>query len=583
MDAEKETRPNLLIVDDNVQNLHLLSHILSQNYQTHTVARGAEALELARKILPDLVLLDVMMPEMDGFEVCERLKSDELTRRIPVVFISALNVTAEKVKAFKMGGVDYITKPFQIEEVLMRVATHLSLRQLQKSLEAELIRREELIAELNAGNARLQTEIAEREHAETALELSREHFRTVSDHTYNWELWMGSGGYPIYISPSCQRITGYRREEFQKDPGLITGIVHPEDRAAWIRHLNFDQPSQEIFSFNLRIITRDGDVRWIGHTCQPVYDRSGVWAGRRVSNRDITEQVQAEQQLRQYAAELEAQNAELDAFAHTVAHDLKNPLAALAGFSYVLKQRAHHCQPEQIEAGAETIYQSIQKTTAIIDGLLLLSKVRRLTDIEIALLDMAGIVVEVQNRLRSQITKACGEILLPPNWPAAYGYAPWIEEVWANYISNALKYGGAPPQIELGWDMAEGRRMKDEGREQRTEGEMQEVGRGEQEEENGEQPAGSENGTAMVRFWVRDNGAGLTPEQQERLFTQFTRLHKDRAEGHGLGLSIVQRIVSRLGGEVGVESAPGQGSRFYFTLPQSHPHDALTPSSPEPQ
>ncbi len=483
-------------------------------------------------------------------------------RDIPVVFISALNTVSEKVKAFKAGGVDYITKPFQIEEVLMRVATHLSLRRLQKSLEAELIRREELIAELNKSNARLHNEIAERERAEAALELSREHFRTVADLTYNWEVWMGADGYPVYISPSCRRITGYRREEFQKDPGLITTIVHPDDRAAWIHHLNTEQALEQVFSFNLRIITRDGNMRWIGHTCQPVYDSNGTWAGRRGSNRDITEQVQAEQQLRQYAAELEAQNSELDAFAHTVAHDLKNPLAALAGFSYVLKQRAQHCQPEQIATGAETIHQSVQKINDIIDGLLLLSKVRRLTDIEIAPLDMTGIVAEVQNRLRLQIAKTHGEIHLPASWPAAYGYAPWIEEVWANYIGNALKYGGTPPSIELGWDWAENKTQIAKGKQQAEGNEAQETR--------------DCQAILMVRFWVRDNGAGLTPEQQSRLFTQFTRLHKDRAEGHGLGLSIVQRIVSRLGGEVGVESAPGQGSRFYFTLPQNCPADEPT-------
>ncbi len=110
--------------------------------------------------------------------------------------------------------------------------------------------------------------------------------------------------------------------------------------------------------------------------------------------------------------------------------------------------------------------------------------------------------------------------------------------------------------------------MKDEGRGRRAEGATQEAGRGEQEEgENEGQPAGSKDGIPMARFWVRDNGAGLTPEQQCRLFTEFTRMQQTRAQGHGLGLSIVRRIIGKLGGQVGVENAPGGGSAFYFTLP----------------
>jgi signal transduction histidine kinase len=119
-------------------------------------------------------------------------------------------------------------------------------------------------------------------------------------------------------------------------------------------------------------------------------------------------------------------------------------------------------------------------------------------------------------------------------WPVARGYGPWVEEVWANYISNAVKYGGQPPRIELGATPL---------------------------------PPANESGEGRVRFWVRDNGPGITPEDQARLFTPFTRLDQVRAAGHGLGLSIVRRIVEKLGGEVSVESQVGQGSTFSFTLP----------------
>jgi signal transduction histidine kinase len=149
---------------------------------------------------------------------------------------------------------------------------------------------------------------------------------------------------------------------------------------------------------------------------------------------------------------------------------------------------------------------------------------------------MRAIVAETLERFTDLLAATGAEILVPDSWPRAVGHAPWIEEIWSNYISNAIKYGGISPRVELGGD------------------------------QTGD----------MIRFWVRDNGAGLTVEQQARLFTEFTRLHTQRIQGHGLGLSIVRRIAEKLGGQTGVESEVGRGSLFYFTLPA-----AAQPAQPE--
>lgn len=127
---------NILIVDDTPANLSLLSQMLSnQGYRVRAANSGPRALESAHTLPPDLILLDIRMPGMNGFEVCEQLKTDALTSDIPVIFISALNELQDKIHGFKVGGVDYITKPFQLEEVLVRTETHLSLRRLQKQLQ----------------------------------------------------------------------------------------------------------------------------------------------------------------------------------------------------------------------------------------------------------------------------------------------------------------------------------------------------------------------------------------------------------------------------------------------------------------
>jgi signal transduction histidine kinase len=235
---------------------------------------------------------------------------------------------------------------------------------------------------------------------------------------------------------------------------------------------------------------------------------------------------------------LENRNAELDAFAHTVAHDLKNPLTALIGYSAVLEQRYDRTDVESVRSISHTIGRNGRRMVNIIDELLLLSSVRKLDDVKMGVLDMMMITAEAQARLTDMIANANAKIAIPSIWPDAIGYAPWIEEVWANYISNAIKYGGQPPYIELGATVEA-------------------------------ESSTAEGGTSpnCVRFWVRDNGPGLTEAEQGQLFTEFTRLHQVRAEGHGLGLSIVQRIVEKLGGTVGVDSKIGHGSTFWFTLP----------------
>ena len=130
-------KPTILVVDDTKENVVVLTSLLTGLYKTKVATSGAKALEIALANPPDLVLLDIMMPEMDGFEVCRRMKENEGLRAVPIIFLSALNETADKVRAFSAGGVDYITKPFQFEEVRARVDTHLKIRQLQARLEKQ--------------------------------------------------------------------------------------------------------------------------------------------------------------------------------------------------------------------------------------------------------------------------------------------------------------------------------------------------------------------------------------------------------------------------------------------------------------
>ncbi|MDM8566763.1 hybrid sensor histidine kinase/response regulator [Candidatus Halobeggiatoa sp. HSG11] len=348
----------LLVVDDVPANLMMLCTFLNNTgFQVNIAESGEDALEQINYTIPDLILLDIMMPGIDGFETCKRLKDNKKTQDIPIIFMTALSDTVDKIKGFEIGAVDYVTKPVQQEELLARITTHLTLRAQQKILKQ--------------------------------------------------------------------------------------------------------------------------------------------------------------------------QNNELEAFAHTVAHDLKNPLGAVISLNNALLESLDEWPKKKIYETVEIMDMAGNKMFNIINSLLLLSSTRS-KSVVMKPIDMAQIVNDVEKNMVSLIKEHQGQIIMPTSWPTAKGYADWIWEVWANYISNGLKYGGQPPQLELG--------------------------------------ATPEN-NGYIKFWIRDNGIGLSAEEQKKLFVPFTRISQARIDGHGLGLSIVRRIVEKCGGKVGVESQKQKGSIFYFTLP----------------
>ncbi|MCZ6634133.1 MAG: response regulator [bacterium] len=176
------SKGDILIVDDTLANLRVLKELLTgEGYHVRPVPNGALALNAVHSKLPDLILLDINMPGMDGYEVCRRLKDDAQTRDVPVIFVSAQNEVFDKVKAFELGGVDYIPKPFQIEEVLVRVENHLSIRRLQEALE-------QANGELERANEVLEQRVAERTEA---LKNQMELFRKFVPETFTRTLDQG--------------------------------------------------------------------------------------------------------------------------------------------------------------------------------------------------------------------------------------------------------------------------------------------------------------------------------------------------------------------------------------------------------
>ena len=403
----------ILVVDDNPSVLYSTSRILNkEGYQTIEANTGMDALRLVKEFKPDLVLLDVVLPDIDGCEVCQRIKADIDSSDTYVIMISGVKTDQEyQALGLEIGADGYICRPVSNRELFARIESLLRIRRAEKGLREsqaqlalaiegsgvglwdwrvqtgqtffserwaqiigytleelatidintwrkfahpeDLPKSDALIQKLfarqiqayecevrmkhkdghwvwildrgkvtewdEAGKPLRMTgthlDITDRKIVELELlryredleEMVREQtadlcdseltYRTVANFTYDWEYWIAPDGKIPYMAPSCLRITGYEAGEFIGDPGLLTAIIHPEDRSAVGDHfdiIDFRDPH----TVDFRIINRSGDERWIEHRCQAVFDASGKFTGRRVSNRDITDRKRVEDELR---------------------------------------------------------------------------------------------------------------------------------------------------------------------------------------------------------------------------------------------------------------------------------------------
>lgn len=229
---------NILVVDDTPANLRLLAGILTaQGYNVRPARDGNQALLIAQTVALDLILLDINMPVMDGYQVCEKLKADDRTRAIPVIFISALSDVLDKIKAFGVGGVDYITKPFQVEEVLARVATHLSLQNLQNSLQSKNDELAKTNERLNATLLQLKVTQTELIHSEKMAALGQ----LIAGIAHEINTPLGA------IRSSLGNIFKFLNQSLQQLPELFQSLS-PEEAESFVVLLNRSLQEKPSFS-----------------------------------------------------------------------------------------------------------------------------------------------------------------------------------------------------------------------------------------------------------------------------------------------------------------------------------------------
>jgi diguanylate cyclase (GGDEF)-like protein/PAS domain S-box-containing protein len=276
---------DIIVVDDERINLKLIEGIL-RGYDLNLVmaSSGPEALLKVQDHDFAVALLDVMMPGMDGFDLAEQLRSSESTKSIPIIFITAISKEQRHVfRGYELGAVDYLFKPVEPEILRGKVGIF-----------AEFHRKKRILEETTR---RLEASIEELELSRVALQESEQRYRMVADYNYDWESWINPAGTLLYVSPSCERISGYPPDRFIEEPDFMQRIVHSDDLPVWHNFMN-DQSIGDGEGLDFRIYHKNARVKWVKLVKHTVKNQQGELFGVRTSLRDVTSRKHMEEQLK---------------------------------------------------------------------------------------------------------------------------------------------------------------------------------------------------------------------------------------------------------------------------------------------
>ncbi|MDD4921072.1 MAG: response regulator [Bacteroidales bacterium] len=538
----------ILAIDDNKDNLISLKAILREAFPEavlYTANSGPQGIELAQEMDPDVILLDIIMPDMDGYEVCRRLKQDPGLCDIPVVFLTALKeCKANRINALNAGAEAFLSKPIDETELTAQVRAMVKIKLVNRQNRNEKEYLAKLVSERTKELEQSQREMMKllddlkaentaRKKTEAALLESETHYRTLAD----------SGVVLIWTSDLDQKF------DYFNEPWLhFTGrklsqelgfgwkeVIHPDDLQKIVLD-TFNRASERLEKFTMwyRMRHVSGEYRWIQTVGSPRFDRKGSFIGYIGHCLDMTERKQAEDKLRESESRLQDLNATKDKFFSIIAHDLKSPFNSILGFSNILVECIQNKEYAEVGQYAGIIQKSSQRLMALLTNLLEWSRSQT------GRMDFSPEYVEIGMLINEAIElsnasaqhKSINIIKRIPSKMITFADKTMISIILRNLISNAIKFTNVGGDISIS---------------------------AEQNEEE-------------LMVTVCDNGVGINKEDIEKVFridVGYSTLGTQHEEGTGLGLLLCKEFIEKNKGRIWVESEYGIGSKFFFTIPRT--------------
>ncbi len=500
--------PCVLLVDDNPQNLKVLYETLrDKGYQLLIANDGEKALQLAHRHHPQVILLDIMMPGMDGFEVCARLREDPATALSAIVFLSALNDVDAKVQGFAVGGADYIAKPFQAQEVIARVDTHVRVIQLERALQAR--------------NRQLEGDQA-----------------GILNAMFEGVYGLDSEGVITFANPAAAEINGVTQE-------ALVGRS--------IRELHFPTAGAGTGEHADRVLCHDGapvvrrgvHIRRPDGSSIPVEYRAtprlegGQVNGSVLVFRDISEELAQERALEETRQLVEVQREQLahasrlstmGEMAAGFAHEVNQPLTAIANYASLVSRMMEResLDREKLEELLGKMAAQSHRASEVV------RRIRQFVQKPASgreEVDIARLLAESREfaEVDARTNAVAVELSLPRHLPRVMADPVQVQQVTLNLIRNALEASRMADTRDPVIVSAEV--LEDEGR---------------------------------MCISVADSGCGLPDDAESRLFHPF---YTNKRDGMGIGLSLCRTLVQGQGGEIGFHRRPEGGTEFWFTLP----------------
>ncbi|MFP5212618.1 MAG: response regulator [Acidobacteriota bacterium] len=545
----------ILVIDDNRDNLTVVNAVVSDRLpqaRLITALNGPQGLELARAEDPDVILLDIVMPDMDGFEVCRRLKEDRGTEPIPVVFLAALKTDREsRVKAMQVGAEGFISKPFDDVELTAQI---LAMGKIKAANRIQRLEKEHLAALVAERTWELEQELAERNRVEDALRQSEKRFRLLVENSPDG-IFVQNQGCFAYLNETALRLFGAASATDLAGKPVLDRF-HPDFRESVLERLRLLNEEKRPVPLTEKVILRlDATPVHVEASAVPIQYEGND--GALVYVRDITERKRAEEEKERLQAQLnQAHKMEvIGTLAGGIAHDFNNILSPIMGYTEMALTEIPKDSPlrrdlEQIAAASLRARELVKQILAFArDGE---NKKRPLCASLVIkeALELLRSTLPSTIEIRRHISKeaAASTIVCDPTQ---------LHQILLNLCTNsahAMREKGGVLQVDLenvqfGPDMAPN-------------------------------PPEAEPGP-YLRLSVTDTGHGMTQEVMRRIFDPYFTT-KSPGEGTGLGLSTVYGIVNSHKGFISVESQPGEGSVFHVLLPRIEPQPVARERTDEP-